>query len=162
MSESCLSMKTLWSIIDPSEILCTKWTCRKILFWSFYAGVAAGAVLAELYWGWIDYFVKFVRAELLPLGVIIYLVEPFMIFLSLITVGAYPMPPKKPSQRPKMVDGKRKFVKVNATALRRKANKEVAVVIACHNSRDIIANTVKACLNHVKPKQIFIADNGNR
>lgn len=37
----------------------------------------------------------------------------------------------------------------------------IAIVISCHNSRYVIEKTVRSCLKHVRPDQIFVVDNAN-
>ncbi len=44
---------------------------------------------------------------------------------------------------------------------RNNKNDDVAIVIACHNSADVIFETITSCLRHVNPKQIYVIDNGN-
>lgn len=44
----------------------------------------------------------------------------------------------------------------------RYANKDVAVIITCHNSQDNIKETVTSFLKHFFPNQIFITDNGSK
>jgi hypothetical protein len=44
---------------------------------------------------------------------------------------------------------------------RRRDMSDVGVMIACHNSASVIAETIQSCLRHVKPEQIFVIDNGN-
>ena len=39
-------------------------------------------------------------------------------------------------------------------------NPKLAFVIPCHNSAEIIEDTINACLRHVLPEQIFLIDNG--
>ncbi len=44
---------------------------------------------------------------------------------------------------------------------KKKANDDIAIMIACHNSEKVIAETIISCLRHVKPEQIFVIDNAN-
>ncbi len=39
-------------------------------------------------------------------------------------------------------------------------NPQLAIIIACHNSSDVIEQTLRSCLKHVNGAQIFIMDNG--
>lgn len=158
---TAVSLETLWSIVDLSPILCTPWHLRKILFWVAYAGIAAAAVYAQLSGRYISKYMSYLETDILPLSVVVFSIEPLMILVAILVNQGYPEPPLRVVVRPRIIDGVRRFCWVDMRRLRRKTNRELAIVIACHNSRDIIPNTVKACLEHVRQEQIYIVDNGN-
>jgi hypothetical protein len=45
--------------------------------------------------------------------------------------------------------------------MRKQRNKDVAIIISCHTSVGVIAETIASCLWHVEPEQVFVVDNGN-
>lgn len=158
---TAVSLATLWSIVDLSPILCTPWHLRKILFWISYAMITAGAVYAELTGQYVTEYLAYLRTDILPLSIALFLVEPVMILMAIVVNRVYPEKPVRAVVRPRTVNGVRRFCRVDMARVRRKTNRELAIVIACHNSRDIIPNTVEACLEHVREEQIYIVDNGN-
>lgn len=145
------------SVISVGDIFCPL-TLKKPLWWAVTSGLAAGAVAIEVTTG---AFSSAATYENLGLMVILYAVDPVVQSVNILT-AKYP-------------ESLRNETEVNVNAREDQGvdddgfvaidlhddNDEVAVVIPAHRSRDSIGATIRSCLKHVKPEQIFIIDNGN-
>jgi hypothetical protein len=90
------------------------------------------------------YLVEYVEYSILSVAVVLYSVEPCILLLQAL-IFAHPGADEG--------DG--------STTEPDLSNKDIAIVISCHRSSDVICKTVEACLKHVGPAQIFVMDNAN-
>jgi len=116
--------------------------------WVFYGIVAIVLLSTELSFHWISAFLASDLSHIMStyFFLLMFCIEPIALLFSTLTIGRYP---KESSNPPK------------TAAARISKNSEACVVIPCHNSQDIIAATINACLNHFNENQIFVVDNGN-
>ena len=125
-----------------------EWTARTLHVWIFYGIVAVVVLSTELSFHWISAFLASDLSHIIStyFFLLMFCVEPIALLFSTLTIGRYP---EELSNSPE------------TAAARISKNSEACVVIPCHNSQDIIAATINACLNHFNENQIFVVDNGN-
>lgn len=136
-------------------------TLRKCIHWIIYFIVFlfifefGSMILSSIGFADFDSAYKYSERVWLSSYDIIYvmalLIDPFYVMLSVIfgistekDLGKYPIHPTESNEN-EFVD---EFV-------------DIALVISCHNSSDLIEETLKSALVHFKPANIYISDNGN-
>ena len=86
----------------------------------------------------------YVKYSILALAIILYSVEPCVLMLQALILA-----------HPGADDDEGASVSGN------ELTSDIAVVISCHRSSDMIVKTVHACMKHLRPGQIFVMDNAN-
>lgn len=132
--------------LNFTAIYKSKWNWRKLWFWTLYLLVALFLLFIQVkVHNWMQYLVSAMRAQIIPLLVLLFSFEPVFI-LSLTLFTSYSSPLTKDTR---------------TLEQKRAENRSIAFVIVCHYSSDVIETTINACLQHVSPHQIFVCDNGN-
>ncbi|KAJ3091449.1 hypothetical protein HK102_000525 [Quaeritorhiza haematococci] len=115
-------------------------TRRKVVLYTLYAVIAAalsGFQSLPSIW---DLLVHVWNVNVLLLLIVYFLIDPISIIMCVVTCKYPPRPPRQTNPR---------------------ENRKIALVITCHFSADLIQNTLKAALVHLRPQNIIVADNGN-
>lgn len=136
-----VNLNTLASIILPQRRSITSLPLT-LFYYLFYLVIISG--LLGLWGGGIDWpawIGTIVNFNIIPLTVFMYCYEPVKLFTSMALSPGYP----EQETRTENVE--------------RSKNNELAIIIPCHKSEDIILRTIRSCLNHVEEHQIFIMDN---
>lgn len=141
----------LQSSVNPDEKVSPD-IPRKAAFWCAYAAVAGGVALFENSVGLSQYVSAAARYENLLLMGVCYAYTPLVTAFVLASV-------RYPELVVPVVDKEGEMSPSGGT--KSDSTKDVATVIPCHNSAGEIANTLRACLKHMEPSQIFVVDNGN-
>ena len=131
------------SIASPADLYKNLWTSkRKQTYVLCYLLVLIIIGLFALRRGddVIDGLIAYIEYSILALAIVVYSVEPiFLLVQSLV----FAHPP---------VDGAGSEAETTG---------DIAVVISCHRSADVVVRTVHACMKHLRPNQIFVMDNAN-
>jgi len=138
------NIRFLLSIIDVRDIIFSI-TAQKIVTWLIYIIIIFVLILINYITDVFRYIVIAMKRNNIPLAIFLYSLEPLMMIFTLINT---------------------RYTKTNIDVesnihIDRFMNRNVAIIIACHNSRDVIGKSVTSCLQHVNPEQIFVIDNGN-
>ena len=88
----------------------------------------------------VDGLIAYIEYTILALAVLVYSVEPIFLLVQSIV---YAHPPVDDFRYPS------------------ETTEDIAVIVACHRSADVVVRTVHACMKHLRPNQIFIMDNAN-
>ena len=118
---------------------------RKSLVWFFYACMIATIIGLEHTVGFTEHIRSAIEYHHLALMIFIYSVDPALTVSALIF-----------AKYPKVLTEEQE-----QGLLKNEDKKDIALLISCHNSADVVAQNVKAALVHLAPEQIFIIDNGN-
>lgn len=133
------------SVFNLKEVVCPI-TLRKTAFWSGYAALSGGLITLEYYTGASRYVVDVIRYTSTALLTIIYGTEPVLSAINLL-LAEYPDAAKEIDEESRIIPSP--------------GAEEIALVIPCHNSADVVTKTLTAALKHLKPEQIFVMDNGH-
>lgn len=115
-------------------------TLRKLWCWFTYTmiGLLLWGRIFDMNSGWKE-FTTFIKWHNVEFALFILLIDAFTILLSMIFTR-YEQP---------------------VNSLESRINDNLAIIIPTHNSAKTIEKTVRACLKHVNPHQIFICDNND-
>lgn len=133
----------LSSVLNPNEVLFPV-TWRKTLWWLGTTTVLGGCIATEVL---TSAFSTAANYNNFILMCMLYGVDPVIQTIAILS-AKYP------------VQNKPREIKLTDEAVFR-SNQDVAVVIPTHLAADKIEATLRSCLRHVNPEQIFIVDNGN-
>lgn len=147
----------LLSILDLREIIIPI-TLKRVIWWMALLACIGGITYKrdEILSG----LKAFAEINSIPLMLLLYLYEPLLYALELITT------PKYPEALPNAIEPMADLSQLQALSLNPERplthgpNSDLAIIIPCHNSAEFIADTIKAALRHVAPSQIFLMDNG--
>lgn len=145
------------SVVSVKEVFCPL-TVKKPIWWVTTAALATGFVALEVTTGALSTVATY---ENVALMVLLYGVDPAVQLVNT-CLAKYPAAlttetePARVSY-PHAHANDDMFVVIDL----HDKNEDVAVVIPAHLAADKIEVTIRSCLKHVKPKQIFIIDNGN-
>ena len=131
-------------------------TRRKQLFFCFYVllSLILTLVLIRRKTAIGAWLIDYVEYTLLSLAVILYSVEPCVLILQALILA-------HPGAEDEDDEDETSHSKANRNKANAESTADIAIVISCHRSSDVIVKTVKACLKHVHPHQIFVMDNAN-
>lgn len=137
-------------------------TKRKQFFFTFYvlATLVLTLVIVQRKTAIGEFLVGYVEYSLLSLAVVLYSVEPCVLIIQALIL------PHPGADDDDNDNGTKNASNVNQPAVTVVSNitestADIAIVISCHRSSDVIVKTVKACLKHVHPHQVFVMDNAN-
>lgn len=135
--------QTLMSILLPRRYEVHSWT-RCLVYYSIYLEILvilmASYALGVNWPGFINDYVN--HSDIFFLALLLYTYEPIKLMIAMAVTPAYTIPNK------------------NRVLPSIEANQSLGFLIPCHHSEDVILETVRSCLRHVKQEQIFILDNG--
>lgn len=133
------------SILSPQELFQDLGSRRKQVFVAgFIILLTAGAVF------WVELEIwSFITSQLdhppyvmtIALTFIVYSVEPLFLVLEAL-IAPHPAHNLVNEHPPECTN-------------------RIAVIIPCHHSADVVVRTVRSCMKHVQPSQIFVVDNAN-
>ena len=144
----------LLSILDPREIV-VPITLKKVFWWialvACISGITynRGAIISGLK--------QWAQENSIPLMLVLYLYEPLLYALEIITTPKYP---EALPETVKPIPNLTQLLTTVSPLNHPRQHHDLAVVIPCHNSAEFIADTINAALCHVPPNHIFLMDNG--
>ena len=139
-----IDLRFLLSIINPRDIVWPLSLKRAI----YLAGLISASGLTVYYWdSLLPFLEKLTNVQSIPLLVFMYAYEPIMSAYEMFGIPSYPISLPALASSHSVEDSHR-------------LNRDLAVIIPCHNSEKFIAQTIYAALQHVPAKQIFLMDNG--
>lgn len=145
------------SVINLGEIF-RPVTTQKVLWWCGTSLALGGCITAEVLTG---AFTTAATYESYVVMGLLYAVDPVVQAINILTAKYPPviLPPVRieNNQIYPAHHSPDEFVVIDLG----EDNSQIALVIPTHLAADKIAVTLRSCLKHVKPEQIFIVDNGN-
>lgn len=141
--------KSVFSVKD----ICCPLTLKKPMWWLVTTVLAGGVVALEVTTGALSTAANY---ENFGLMAFLYGIDPIVQSVNILT-ASYPPALSEVDAVPSISSDEDGFVTIDL----HNDNAEVAVVIPAHTAGDKIVATIRSCLNHVRPGQIYIIDNGN-
>lgn len=183
------SKSFIYSILNPREILCP-FTFKKAAYWATTAGFISGITYLEINYGLLSEAIHYDSLYFMS-AIYLYepLMQTVSLLLAkypkanefdpveaTIQYPRIPLPkPYSPVAelfiRPTLFDTESSSPEEEkqlllslpspGTKMRYKLNIDVAIVITCHDSEEVIEKTVASCLKHVYADQIYLVDNSD-
>lgn len=150
---NCCDPDFVRSLFNLNEVL-FPFTWRKPVWWLVTSTLLAGAIAIELTTHAFSIAAHY--NSLVMMG-IIYAIDPLIQFIAIITAQYPPALQVRENNLPTFEENFSDSVVVDIDHL----NPDVAIVIPAHRAANKIEATIRSCLKHVGPRQIFIVDNGN-
>lgn len=135
------------SIIDLRDYLLPI-TWRKFAFYLLYGVMLAAVIATEIVFNWFS-LVNPMTWTFLGMTIFMITVEPVMnVFIAFMTI---PRPTQNKTSTELGLTQEEVWDR----------NKDIAVIIPCHTSENVIVNTIKHIVPHIREEQIFIIHNGS-
>lgn len=155
-----LDLYFLLSIIDIRDVF---WpiTPFKIMTWTAYLGMIAGMVYLQHFEEMFNKISDGIHANILPLMIALYIFEPLLMLTTMLFTSYPVLQQPLPVMQMETVKDIEQGISNEPEIVVPEENLEMAIIIPCHNSENLIAATLRACLKIVGPEQIFVIDNGD-
>jgi hypothetical protein len=133
----------LLSVINPLPLFLPM-TIKRAIGWLFLLSFVAAYVYVDHEHHVSEKIYEKVNSNLLSLMIFFFAYEPAMFSIAML-LSRYPSDEEY-----------NHFIHLPSSP----RNSNLAIIIACHDSADVIAQTVRSCLVHATAERIFVMDNG--